>query len=611
LVAGFRPQHFAERSTVNQRFTLDRQSFEHVLAAASLFQSLQQKAVSRTLENNPPVLQYSLETLRAVDSGTLDLQSSLEQVAGLALQIVGGDGAVALLFTSDSLVCRAAVGKNFDDDHIRTALRSRLQSAGAFETNPPSTLDLTRTLATYSTALGSSLAIALLPGRRIAGALAVFSDPSRTFTERNYSNLRLLAGLGQYVLRKWMAKQEQESLDPKEESGERTSLQTQIASLLGPRLGRSARAPLMCPADPSSIPSGPIPDLYVPGLGTRAGLGGSPNDRSQFEPELQSVSTSRAREGLDVNSAHGELGVHSSDMYSPGARSSSDYLADPHAQQTNPGGADRNSAALHRWEEWKKRLRSQRDDWVTIATRETPLFVRRLKIAGEAAKNILRRGRNVRVPWRAIGQAVPAVAILAVMSFFVGLLTGNRQPLAVGSLNSVAQAAAEPVMRNSGTNGTQNAASILTERKSMPATGPTSHLQITDREAAATIADLSRYEIRNLHKIAAYGDDEAALELGMLYEVGRGFPQNCSKAAEWVTRAAQNGNVAAEYNLGLRYKDGDGVPANLQQAETWLRKAVSHKYPNGASVLAELPAQSKEQSVSQIPGPPQPAMQTP
>src|SRR2546426_11979884 len=96
---------------------------------------------------------------------------------------------------------------------------------------------------------------------------------------------------------------------------------------------------------------------------------------------------------------------------------------------------------------------------------------------------------------------------------------------------------------------------------------------------------------RNLRRAADYGDDEAALQLGMLYELGRGFPQSCSNAAKWVTKAAENGNAAAEYNLGLRYRDGDGVDANIQQAENWLRKAAAHKTSIAGSVLAELPSQ--------------------
>jgi TPR repeat protein len=137
----------------------------------------------------------------------------------------------------------------------------------------------------------------------------------------------------------------------------------------------------------------------------------------------------------------------------------------------------------------------------------------------------------------------------------------------------------------------QRAAAILISKKSTAVPIQTSHLQITDSETGATIADLSNYEVRNLRRAADYGDDEAALQLGMLYELGRGFPQSCSKAAKWVTKAAESGNAAAEYNLGLRYRDGDGVDANIQQAENWLRKAAAHKNSNAGRVLTELPSQ--------------------
>jgi TPR repeat protein len=114
---------------------------------------------------------------------------------------------------------------------------------------------------------------------------------------------------------------------------------------------------------------------------------------------------------------------------------------------------------------------------------------------------------------------------------------------------------------------------------------------VTDRDTESTIAELSRYEVRNLPRAANYGDDEAAFQLGMLYELGLGFTQNCAKAAEWVTKAAQAGNPAAEYNLALRYRDGDGVTPNPQEADLWLRKANAHKNLPPDHELAALPAQ--------------------
>ncbi|MGA8152789.1 MAG: tetratricopeptide repeat protein [Terriglobales bacterium] len=115
-----------------------------------------------------------------------------------------------------------------------------------------------------------------------------------------------------------------------------------------------------------------------------------------------------------------------------------------------------------------------------------------------------------------------------------------------------------------------------------------SHGQVTDRAALFAIGGLSRYEIPALRRQAYFGDDSAALIMGMLYETGRYVPQSCSRAAEWVQRSADWGNAAAQFNLGLRYRDGDGVPANEDEAKTWLRKAADNKYANARLALEAL-----------------------
>jgi len=69
----------------------------------------------------------------------------------------------------------------------------------------------------------------------------------------------------------------------------------------------------------------------------------------------------------------------------------------------------------------------------------------------------------------------------------------------------------------------------------------------------------------------------AAFQMGMAYKIGRGLPQTCTTAAQWVARAAGEGNTAAQYNLGLRYLDGDGVPVNEDEAVKWLQKAAAQQ----------------------------------
>ena len=115
-----------------------------------------------------------------------------------------------------------------------------------------------------------------------------------------------------------------------------------------------------------------------------------------------------------------------------------------------------------------------------------------------------------------------------------------------------------------------------------------SHRQVTDPATVSVVQGLSRYEISGLRRQAKYGDASAAFTLGMAYEVGRHVPQNCAKAARWVTTAAEAGNAAAQYNLGLRYRDGDGVPAHRAESEKWLRKAAARRYSKANLALKML-----------------------
>src|SRR5262249_42136428 len=54
--------------------------------------------------------------------------------------------------------------------------------------------------------------VSILPANKTAGALAVFSDASRSFTDRDYANLRLLAGMAEYFLSKRGATLDPQSL---------------------------------------------------------------------------------------------------------------------------------------------------------------------------------------------------------------------------------------------------------------------------------------------------------------------------------------------------------------------------------------------------------------
>ncbi len=115
-----------------------------------------------------------------------------------------------------------------------------------------------------------------------------------------------------------------------------------------------------------------------------------------------------------------------------------------------------------------------------------------------------------------------------------------------------------------------------------------SHLRMTDSAASSVVEDLSRYEMRTVRRQAQYGDDNAALALGMAYEIGRQVPQSCTQATQWIALAAEEGNAAAQYNLALRYANGDGTPKNQGQAEKWLQTAARNGNQQAAIALNEV-----------------------
>ncbi|KAH8095471.1 formin-like 2 domain-containing protein [Aureococcus anophagefferens] len=77
---------------------------------------------------------------------------------------------------------------------------------------------------------------------------------------------------------------------------------------------------------------------------------------------------------------------------------------------------------------------------------------------------------------------------------------------------------------------------------------------------------------------AAGGDAEAAYNLGVCYETGRGVAQDAERAAALYDQAARRA-AGAQRNLGCCYEDGSGVEADLQRARrNWaLAAAQGHE----------------------------------
>ena len=97
-----------------------------------------------------------------------------------------------------------------------------------------------------------------------------------------------------------------------------------------------------------------------------------------------------------------------------------------------------------------------------------------------------------------------------------------------------------------------------------------------DFDTGKTAYDRGDYAtaLRELRPLAEQGNAEAQLNLGVMYAMGRGVPQNYQEAARWHRRAAEQGYAKAQRHLGLLYHKGIGVPQDYQEAVRWYRLAA-------------------------------------
>ena len=77
--------------------------------------------------------------------------------------------------------------------------------------------------------------------------------------------------------------------------------------------------------------------------------------------------------------------------------------------------------------------------------------------------------------------------------------------------------------------------------------------------------------------LAEAGDAESQLRLSLMYDRGKGVPQDSQRALFWVRKAAGQGFAAAEFRLGVIHAQSRGTRQNDRQAVKWYRKAAEQK----------------------------------
>ena len=88
-------------------------------------------------------------------------------------------------------------------------------------------------------------------------------------------------------------------------------------------------------------------------------------------------------------------------------------------------------------------------------------------------------------------------------------------------------------------------------------------------------------------------DARAQVNLGVMYTLGFGVPQDYAEAMKWYRLAAEQGLAGGQYNLGGMFAEGKGVSQNYVLAHMWLTLAARHGSEN---VVRELEFYEKKMS---------------
>ena len=85
--------------------------------------------------------------------------------------------------------------------------------------------------------------------------------------------------------------------------------------------------------------------------------------------------------------------------------------------------------------------------------------------------------------------------------------------------------------------------------------------------------------------------------LGLMYENGKGVPQDYKEAVKWYRLAAEQGLAQTQFNLGRMYYNGQGVQQDYVSAHMWWNIAGSNGLKDAATNKKIV---EKEMSESQI-----------
>ncbi len=84
----------------------------------------------------------------------------------------------------------------------------------------------------------------------------------------------------------------------------------------------------------------------------------------------------------------------------------------------------------------------------------------------------------------------------------------------------------------------------------------------------------------NLQEAANGGDAEAQYQLGLIFLYGNNVPKDAAKAAEWFSKASEQGYLPARREMGIMLASGEGVEPDMEKAVEYLSQAADSLDPS-------------------------------
>jgi hypothetical protein len=87
---------------------------------------------------------------------------------------------------------------------------------------------------------------------------------------------------------------------------------------------------------------------------------------------------------------------------------------------------------------------------------------------------------------------------------------------------------------------------------------------------------------------AEQGNEVAQVNLGLMYEKGKGVTQDFQEAVRWYRLSAEQGEAHAQFSMGVMYREGRGVAQDYRAAVNWFRLAASQGHADAQSSLGAM-----------------------